>query len=574
MPRVTVHRLILSWGRTAGLAAAVGIVYFFVARLSLALLVAPDGVAAFWPAAGVSSGILIALGPKARWPVVAGVIAATLVANLTGDRNILASTTFAVANAAEAAITSDLIRRYIPGDFNLGELRQVFGLLAAAIIGTAISGVIGTIGYKFFHSPTVPVLITWWHWFASDVIGIVAVAPLMIRIGGTFRDPPTRAGVIEGLAALVVLGAITAAVISLPEQPWKTTLPVALLFPILLWLAVRCQLIFSAAGAFIVSLTVVWTTIFGIGHFGDPGLSVSDRLLQAQAMILVVTIGTSVLSALFAERRTSAARLANSYRLLEHERDSKLLNVEAAVAWIAHELSQPLTGVSTNTSAALRYLRSLPPDEDRAEAALESIAGQAARVHEIFGGIRAFFQSGAAAYKPINVNELIRLVLDTFGEEIVLHRIVVHLALAPNLPTGNGNASQLQQVISNLVRNAIEAMATTEDRPRELRLTTELHGRDTIRIAVEDSGPGIDSAQLDNAFGPFFTTKRGGMGLGLAICRLIIERHGGGITVSSDGRTGAHFDVILPAVSETKPVAPSDTSAPTSSGWPSASLQH
>jgi signal transduction histidine kinase len=534
------------------LAVAVGVVYFLTAHFSLGLLVEPDGVAAFWPAAGVSSGILIALGPQARWPVAGGVIGATLAANLMGDRNVYASVVFAVANAAEPIITAGLVAHHFRGSFKLDRLHQVLGFLAAAIVGTGVSGLMGAIGYRLFHSQTVPMLTSWWHWFASDAVGIIAVAPLVIEIGVALRDPPGLWRAIEGVVVLAILAVMTGIVLSLPEEPWKTILPAAVLFPALLWLAARCRPVFGAAGAFVVSLTVVWTTTFGVGHFGDPRFSAFDRLLQAQAIILVVTIGTYVLSALFAERRASAALLANSNTLLERERDSKLLNIEAALAWIAHELSQPITGISTNSGAALRFLEIVPPDERRAKAALGRITDQTARLGETLDGVRSFFRGAKTAPTAIDVNELILRALDSFREELVCHGVVVRPELALGLPIVEGNRSQLLQVISNFVRNALEAMAATKDRPRELRLRTGLHNDDAVAITVEDSGPGIDPAQLDKVFGVFFSTKVHGMGLGLAICRLIVERHGGRITVSSDGESGAQFNVILPASSPTQ----------------------
>jgi signal transduction histidine kinase len=531
------------------LAVAVGIVYFLTAYFSLGLLVEPDGVAAFWPAAGVSSGILIALGPQARWAVAGGVIGATLAANLMGDRNVYASVVFAAANAAEAIITAGLVARHFRGSFKLDRVHQVLGFLAAAIVGTGVSALMGAIGYRLFHSQTVPMLTSGWHWFASDLVGIIAVAPLIIEIGAALRDPPGLWRAIESAVALAILAAMTGIVLSLPEEPWKTVLPAAVLFPALLWLAARCRPVFAAAGAFIVSLAVVWTTTFGVGHFGDPRASAFDRLLQAQAIILVVTIGTYVLSALFAERRASAALLANSNTQLERERDSKLLNIEAALAWIAHEMSQPITGIATNSGAALRFLEIAPPDERRAKAALGRITDQTARLGEILDGVRSVFRSAKTAPTAIDVNELILRALDSFREELAHHGVIVRSELTLDLPIVEGNRSQLLQVISNFVRNALEAMAATKDRPRELRLRTDFQGDDAVTITVEDSGPGIDPAQLDKVFGVFFTTKVHGMGLGLAICRLIVERHGGRITASSDGESGAQFNVTLPASS-------------------------
>ncbi|MGB6757783.1 MAG: MASE1 domain-containing protein, partial [Xanthobacteraceae bacterium] len=159
--------------RGAALATAVGVAYYLAAYLSLGLLMKPDGVAVFWPAAGISSGVLIALGPKARWPVAFGAIAATLVANLMGDRTVWAASAFAICNAAEALMTAGLIQRYGGSAFRLDRLRHVLLLFAAAVAGTVVSGIGGAISYKLFHSPDVPMFTTWWHWFGSDAVGIV-----------------------------------------------------------------------------------------------------------------------------------------------------------------------------------------------------------------------------------------------------------------------------------------------------------------------------------------------------------------------------------------------------------------
>ena len=321
---------------TIGLASAVGIAYFFAAQLSLALLAEPVGVAVFWPAAGVSSGVLIALRRDARLPVAAGAMVATIVANLMGDRNVWGATAFALCNAGEALLAAWLIERYFGPGFGLGRLRNVLGLLAAAVVATAASGIGGTVAYKLFHSPTAPIWTTWHHWFASDALGIITVAPLVIGLAQAVREPPPRNEIIEGVVALVALAAMTVIIVSLPPKPWQTMVPVALLFPILLWLAARCRPVFAAAGAFIVSLTIVWTITFGIGHFGDPGLPIGDRIMGAQAAILGVALCAYVLAALFAERRRAEAR----QDLLIAELDHRVKNVLARVAVIAMHTRQ------------------------------------------------------------------------------------------------------------------------------------------------------------------------------------------------------------------------------------------
>jgi integral membrane sensor domain MASE1 len=185
-------------------AFAIGFAYFWAARLGLALLTKPDGVAVFWPAAGLSAGTLIALGPSARWPVIAGAMAATIVANLVGDRTIWSALFFAVCNAGEAVIVAGLVERYFGRAFSLGRLRHVLGLFAAAIVASAISGVGGAIGF-LFHSSTAPALTTWQHWFTADALGVVTVAPLLIGLASSLNDPPSRREFIEGIAALAIL---------------------------------------------------------------------------------------------------------------------------------------------------------------------------------------------------------------------------------------------------------------------------------------------------------------------------------------------------------------------------------
>ena len=303
--------------RSLMLALGIAVAYFLAARLSLALLTKPDGVAVFWPAAGVASGALIALGPAALWPVVAGAMAATIAANLLGDRSFWSAIIFAVCNAGEAVIVAGLIERSFGSPFRLDRLRKVLGLLAAAVLGTAVSGIGGTIGFVLFHTSATDVATIWYHWFSSDALGIVTTAPILIGLASYARDPPPRTEVIEGLSALAALTVLAFIVIFLPRQSWATVVPLASLFPLLLWLAARCRPVFSAGAAFIVTLTIVWTTTFGIGIFGDARFPIAERLLWAQAAILAVALCAFVLAALFAERREHERELTESEARLQ-----------------------------------------------------------------------------------------------------------------------------------------------------------------------------------------------------------------------------------------------------------------
>ena len=164
---------------------------------------------------------------------------------------------------------------------------------------------------------TAPPLDVWRHWFASCLLGTVTVAPLLIGLGEAVRELPPRRELIEGAVGVVTLAALSVFVISLPQGSWATALPVALVFPLLLWIAVRCRPVFAAAATFVVCLAVIWSTTFNLGHFGDASIPLADRILAAQTFVLVGALLTFVLAALFAERRRSEAALKQSKERLQ-----------------------------------------------------------------------------------------------------------------------------------------------------------------------------------------------------------------------------------------------------------------
>jgi signal transduction histidine kinase len=369
------------------------------------------------------------------------------------------------------------------------------------------------------------------------------------------RWPSPRRELIEGTLALVVLGLMAGFIISLPRELWETVLPITWLFPILAWLAARYRPAFSAAGAFVASMTIVVTTILGKGHFGDSSLPITDRVRGAQAAILVVALSAYVLAALFAERRKNAEQLIRSNTMLERERDNKLMNAQAVTAAISHEVRQPLAAIATNSGAAVRFLGKTPPDLEEVRAALSRIVSDTHRTSEVFDGIRALFGKSNQQGRWVDVNEMIIEVLQSSRKELQDHGIETRLALASELPLVDGHRRQLEEVILNLVHNAVEAMDATTNRERVLQVRTGIKDHAAIIVAVRDSGPGIDPKQIDGIFGAFFSSKSHGMGLGLAICRMIIEHHGGHLTAWSDGKNGSLFQFALPIKSREKAAA-------------------
>jgi PAS domain S-box-containing protein len=244
-------------------------------------------------------------------------------------------------------------------------------------------------------------------------------------------------------------------------------------------------------------------------------------------------------------RRTELA-LREAVITLEGERDNKLMNIEAVTASITHEVRQPLAAIAMNGGAALQFLERVPLDIDRARAILNQMLGDCHRVSEVFDTIRALFRRVDQKREPTFVNEIVVDVLQSMRQELEDHRVTTETELAPELQRVDGHRNQLRQVIFNLIHNAIESMDNTTNRKRVLRVISKSQDSDAIIVAVEDSGPGINPKDLESIFDPFITTKPDGIGLGLAICRMIVERHDGKLSASSDGKNGARFQLVLP----------------------------
>ena len=215
-------------------------------------------------------------------------------------------------------------------------------------------------------------------------------------------------------------------------------------------------------------------------------------------------------------------------------------------ASIVHEINQPLAAIASNASAGLRWLTRATPNLDEARGALDRIVNDSHRASEVIGGIRSMFKKDRHAKVPQDVNKLIREVLTLVRSDAETQQILVRTELFDELPQVPAQLVQLRQVIVNLIMNAVDAMSTVVNRPRVLRVKTEVHELSYLLITVEDSGTGIDPIHIDRIFDPFFTTKSHGMGMGLSICRSIIENHGGRLSVSLGQPYGSIFHVFLP----------------------------
>ena len=262
--------------------------------------------------------------------------------------------------------------------------------------------------------------------------------------------------------------------------------------------------------------------------------------------IFMVSSATIVLIVLLSESTMMYARLALSVMAQRRAREGRLMTMDAVAAYIAHEIKQPLGAIAMSSSAGLRWLEREPSDLDKAREALKRITSDTHRASEAIESIRAIFKQGGQAKVPLVINEVIREAIGSLRDELQAGGISVHLELTPGLALVSGHRGQLEQVIVNITTNAAEAMKQITDRPRMLRLRSAESEPDGVLVAFEDSGVGIDPMHIGRIFDAFYTTKLEGMGMGLAICRSIVESHRGRLWVSPGSPHGSIFQLVLP----------------------------
>jgi PAS domain S-box-containing protein len=226
---------------------------------------------------------------------------------------------------------------------------------------------------------------------------------------------------------------------------------------------------------------------------------------------------------------------------------ARVTSLSSLTASIAHEVNQPLSGIITNASTCLRMLDANPPDIDGARETARRTIRDGNRASDVVARLRALFSKKEFTLEPLDLNEATGEVDALWLSELQRNRVVVQSELAADLPAIVGDRVQLQQVLLNLLRNASDAMVGVDDRPRHLLIRTEREGGDRVRVIVRDAGVGIDHEGMDKLFDAFYTTKIGGMGIGLSVSRSIIERHHGRLWADLNDGPGATFSFSIPS---------------------------
>ena len=389
-----------------------------------------------------------------------------------------------------------------------------------------------------------------WHCgFALFVFGFALLKDL--DLGKPFWPGPVRpvivlsvastAALVAAAAFLCIAGEASLPAIMFdplrfgPQWPYLVGAPIASLCIaalIMLWIRRRTVL-----GLWLMVVMCLYLVEVPLSYYPAP-----IRFSVGWYAVRVIGIVSSslVLIVLLYEITTLYARLLRAVRAHRHEREARLMTGDAVAATIAHEVKQPLSGMITSADAGLRFLDRSKPDLDEAKEAFKQIVADGHRAGEVIESIRAFFKKDDRKRASVDLNDLIGKTLALVREDLVKHRIQVEAELDEEVPQVTGDRIQLQQVLVNLITNAIDSMAGVGG-SRVLSVKSAMHDDGDVRVSVADTGTGVDARDINRIFNPLFTTKSNGMGMGLSICRSIIEAHQGRLWVDPNTPRGAVF---------------------------------
>ena len=393
-------------------------------------------------------------------------------------------------------------------------------------------------------------------WHAGFAVALLAYS--VLRVSERRSDPPATHlpmiavgqaaactfALVGGLTWLATVGSALLPPIILDQTRIGPQVTYYIAFTILIYVTALCLLAFRRSVLDQWLMVVALITILELVYSGlIPTVRFSAGFYTGRLLSLVTA--SLVLIVLLAETTRVQIRLARSNLMLKRERDNKLMNLEAVVAFISHQIRQPVMAITSNSAAATRFLQRNPPDLSRALATLADLNSAVDRTDEVFESVRALFGKPIVERQPVNINETVLGALRIVGEELRDRQVTASVDRASDLPLVAGHEGQLQEVFINVFHNAVEAMDDIGG-DRILAIRTRYNGNAAVIIEIEDNGSGIDKENAEKIFDPFVTTKPTGMGLGLTICRMIVDRHGGQLSASSVNPRGTIVRVALP----------------------------
>jgi signal transduction histidine kinase len=542
-----------SSGRIALQVFLTGVVYYVATEIAWALCFPNSKVSLLFPPHAVLVVILLLVPVRHWWAYTLATVIGHFIATQQAHWPVLYALHCEAFDAVQNVLAAAGVRLFIKSPLNRITLRDalVFVLIAVIIVpfGTAFWGAAFTISNGFGTN-------YWVEWrnlgISNGVTAVVLVPALLLvanRLSGRGgRVTPIRMieGCLLGLG-IVVVGTYVFA--NLPSGPETSPALLYAPIPLLIWAALRFGLSGISAAMLVVTFEAIWGAMHGHGPFLQQ--SPAENALALQMFLIVTGTPLMFLSVLLEDDRRSQQALHEVEDDARRHREqinllSRVSLLGEMTASLAHELNQPLSAIISNANAGMRYIERGKDDPAKLRDILGDVESDANRAYDIIRNVRNTIKKGDPARRQIDLNELVTNVAHVVRPDAVGYSCEVETSLAKDLPPIEGDPVQIQQVLVNLVSNALDAMRQTPTGRRKVEISTAGKGESEVRLSVRDHGSGIRTEVHDRLFDQFFTTKEHGLGMGLAIVRSIVEAHGGKIHAENVADGGACFYFTLP----------------------------
>jgi len=542
-----------SSGRIALQVFLTGVAYYVATEIAWALCFPNSKVSLLFSPHAVLVVILLLVPVRHWWAYTLATVLAHFVATQQAHWPVLYALHCEAFDAVQNVLVAAGIRLFIKSPLNRITLRDalVFVLIAVIIVpfGTAFWGAAFTISNGFGTN-------YWVEWrnlgISNGVTAVVLVPALLLvanRLSGRgARVTPIRMieGSLLGLG-IVVVGTYVFA--NLPSGPETSPALLYVPIPLLIWAALRFGLSGISGAMLVVTFEAIWGAMHGHGPFLQQ--SPAENALALQMFLIVTGTPLMFLSVLLEDDRRSQQALHEVEDDARRHREqinllSRVSLLGEMTASLAHELNQPLSAIISNANAGMRYIERGKDDPAKLRDILGDVESDANRAYDIIRNVRNTIKKGDPARRQIDLNELVTNVAHVVRPDAVGYSCEVETSLAKDLPPIEGDPVQIQQVLVNLVSNALDAMRQTPTSRRKVEISTAGKGESEVRLSVRDHGSGIRTEAHDRLFDQFFTTKEHGLGMGLAIVRSIVEAHGGKIHAENVADGGACFYFTLP----------------------------
>jgi signal transduction histidine kinase len=523
-------------------------------EIAWALCFPNSKVSLLFPPHAVLVVILLLVPVRHWWAYTLATVMAHFIATQQAHWPVLYALHCEAFDAVQNVLVAAGVRLFIKSPLNRITLRDAIVFVSIAVIivpfGTAFWGAAFTISNGFGTN-------YWVEWrnlgISNGVTAVVLVPALLVLLshrGG--RVTPAR--IIEGSLLALGLGVVgTYVFASLPSGPETSPALLYAPIPLLIWAALR----FRLSGISMAMLVVTFAAIWGAMHGHGPFLlqSPAENALALQMFLIVTGTPLMFLSVLLENDRRSQQALHEVEDDVRRQREqinllSRVSLLGEMTASLAHELNQPLSAIISNANAGMRYVERGKDDPATLREILGDVESDAHRAHDIIRNVRNTIKKGDPARRRIDLNELVTNVAHVVRQDALGYSCEIQTSLAKDLPPIEGDRVQIQQVLVNLVSNALDAVRQTPTDQRKVEIRTAANDEGEVRLTVRDHGIGIPTEVHDRLFDQFVTTKEHGLGMGLAIVRSIVEAHGGKIDAENVADGGASFHFTLPV---TKP---------------------